>query len=286
MDFNNGSMESQQIVELLLSMQAKMDTNQERMETNRKAYHEDMMAMVDAYHERMMACLGKMEADTEKTEPDPGLMQSTEKHQEITKGEAAVMPVGEPRKRRRVQSLAVECCQKRKERTRGNRGSRRKSATACRKVSHCARVAWYRKSVVRKIGTQENCGSCKEFAAAGIRATRCAKVARSKGRSHEGPLVQREQRTTQTKIKFSRASQKGRTLRMRQLVRLEGTNGTRNQDFKEQLCLGNERTTSGIYRKTIGLEIIKRAVRISSRMRKVTDLTLWRGRPPPKRKRN
>jgi hypothetical protein len=71
-------MESQQIVELLLSMQAKM-------ETNRKAYHEEMMAMVDAYHERMMASLGKTEADTEKTEHDPGMMQSTEEYQEIPK---------------------------------------------------------------------------------------------------------------------------------------------------------------------------------------------------------
>jgi hypothetical protein len=126
MDFNKGSMESQEIVELLLSMQA-------RMKTNRKAYHEKMMAMVDAYHERMMACLGKTKADTEKSEPDPGMMQSTEEHQEIPKGEAAVMPVGEPRKRRRVQSLATERRQKRKERTRGNRGSRRKLAAACRR---------------------------------------------------------------------------------------------------------------------------------------------------------
>jgi hypothetical protein len=141
-------MESQQIVELLLSMQAKMDANI-------KAYHEEMMAMVDAYHERMMACLGKMEADTEKTEPDPGMMQSTEEHQEIPKGEHAVMPVGELRKWRRVWSLAVEHHQKGKERTWGNRGSRRKSAAACSKVSHCARVAWH------------------------------------KGRSHEGPSVQR-----------------------------------------------------------------------------------------------
>jgi hypothetical protein len=141
MDFNKGSMESQQIVELLLSMQAKMDANQERMETNRKAYLEEMMAMVDAYDERMMACLGKMEADTEKTEPDPGMMQSIEERQEIPKGEATVMLVREPRKRRRVWSLAVERRQKQKERTRGNCGSRRKSAAACRKVSRCARVA-------------------------------------------------------------------------------------------------------------------------------------------------
>jgi hypothetical protein len=63
---------------------------------------------------------------------------------------------------------------------------------------------------------------------------------------------------------------------MRKLMRLEGTNGTGNRDFKEQLRLGNERTTSRIYGKTIGLEIVKRAVRISSGMRKVTNWTLWR----------
>jgi hypothetical protein len=276
-------MESQQMVELLLSMQARLEANQERMETNRQAdreklqetmktnqdvliktvkeeiqaYHEEMMAMLDAKHERTMACLGKTEADTEKTEPDPGMMKATEEHQEIPKGEATVMPVGEPRKQCRVRSLAAERRQKRKERTRGNRGSRRKSAAACRKVSRCARVAWHRKSVVRIIGTQENCGPRKEFAAARIRATRCAKVAGRKGRSHEGPSVQRERRKTHTRIKFARASRKGRTLGMRQLMRLKGTNGTRNKDFKEKLCLGNERTTSWIYRKTIGLEIVK-----------------------------
>jgi hypothetical protein len=36
----------------------------------------------------------------------------------------------------------------------------------------------------------------------------------------------------------------------------EGTNGTRKRDFDEQLRLGSERITSGIYRKTIGLEVV------------------------------
>jgi hypothetical protein len=53
------------------------------------------------------------------------MMQSIEDHQEFPKGEATVMPVGEPRKWRRVCKLAAEHRQKRKERTRGNRGSRR-----------------------------------------------------------------------------------------------------------------------------------------------------------------
>jgi hypothetical protein len=43
-----------------------------------------------------------------ETEPNPVMMQSIEEHQEITKEGAAVMPVGEPRKQRRVCNLAAE----------------------------------------------------------------------------------------------------------------------------------------------------------------------------------
>jgi hypothetical protein len=71
-----------------------------------------------------------------------GLMQSIEDHQDIPKGEATVMPVGELRKQHRVCNLAAERQQKRKEKTRGNCGSRRKSDAACRKVFRCAKVAW------------------------------------------------------------------------------------------------------------------------------------------------
>jgi hypothetical protein len=39
-----------------------------------------------------------------KTQPDPGMMQSIEEHQEVSKEDAAVMPFGEPRKRRRVKA--------------------------------------------------------------------------------------------------------------------------------------------------------------------------------------
>jgi hypothetical protein len=78
------------------------------------------------------------------------MMQSTEEYQEIPKGDAAVIPVGKPRKQRRVCNLAAERRQKMKERTRGNRGSRRKSAAACRKVSRCAKVAWQKRSLLQE----------------------------------------------------------------------------------------------------------------------------------------
>jgi hypothetical protein len=74
-----------------------------------------------------------------ETKLNPGLMQSIEVHQDIPKGEVAVMPDREPRKHR-ICNLDAERRQKRKERTQENRGSRRKLAAACRKVSHHAKL--------------------------------------------------------------------------------------------------------------------------------------------------
>jgi hypothetical protein len=41
----------------------------------------------------------------------------------------------------------------------------------------------------------------------------------------------------------------------------------------------SERTTSEIYRKTIGLDIVKRASEMSTGLLKMRNWTLWRGRP-------
>jgi hypothetical protein len=119
-------------------------------------------------------------SEATETKLDPGLVQSIEQHQENPKGEAAVMPVGEPRKRRKVRNLAAERNQKIKERTRGKSKSRRKSAAACTEVSRRAKVAWRKRKLVRRIGTQENCGPRKEFSPTGIRMTHNAKVTWSK----------------------------------------------------------------------------------------------------------
>jgi hypothetical protein len=249
MDFNKGSMESQQIVELLLSMQTKMDANQERMETNRKAYQGEMMAVVDAYHERMMACLGKTEADTEKTEPDPGMMQSTEEHQKIPKKEASVMPVGEPRNRCRVRSLAAERRQKREERTQGNRGSRRKSASACRKVSRRAKVAWH------------------------------------KERSHEETSAEQGRWKEQTRNTFTNGNRKGWTFGKRRRVDPEGSTGVKDPNTGRHRRLKNEKTAGRIFEKTFRLQIAKREDGSSVGSLKIRDWTLWGGRSPPKRKK-
>jgi hypothetical protein len=117
-------------------------------------------------------------------------------------------------------------------------------------------------------------GPRKKLAASGKKMTRLARVVWRKERSREGPSVEHGRRKNQTRNKFARGTRNGWTPGRRQLMRQEGTGGTRNRDFKEQLRLGSERTTSGIYRKTIGLEILTRAVGISSGLRKMMDWTL------------
>jgi hypothetical protein len=79
------------------------------------------------------------------------MMQSIEEHQEIPKGEAAALPVGELRKRRRVRNLAAEHRQKLKERTRGYCGSRKRVTITGRRMTRRARVAWHKRNIFRKI---------------------------------------------------------------------------------------------------------------------------------------
>jgi hypothetical protein len=119
----------------------------------------EMMAMLDAHHERIMAPLGKAGATDFKANPKQ--MESVTEQQDTSKEEVAVMPVGEPWNRRRVRNLAAERRQKIRERTRGNRGYRRESAAACRKVSRRAKVAWRKRNLFRNVQTQSNCGPRK-----------------------------------------------------------------------------------------------------------------------------
>jgi hypothetical protein len=265
------------------SLLAKLDANHEEIMAKRDAETE---AMRDKGMEvNMNACRKEMTAwgDETETEPDPGMMLTIEEYQEIPKRDTAGMPVGGPRKRRRVRNLVEECRQKMRERTQGNYGSRRNSAVACRKVFRRAKVAWRKRNLIRKIRILGKCGRLKEFAAAGIRTVLCSKVARRKGRNYKGRSVEQGRRKNKTRKKITRGTRKGRMLRRRQLMGQEGTNGTRNRDVKEELRLGDERTTRGIYRKCTGLEIAKRIFRCTVGLQRMKDWTLWRGRPSPKR---
>jgi hypothetical protein len=136
MDTNQAKATKQE--EILVEISARMDTNRNEMREGIKSSQAEMRSTVCAIRSELKetiqhgmkviiqpthpelyettACNGATE-----TEPDSGMMQSIERHQEIPKEAAAVMPVGEPRKRRRVCNLAAERRQKRKERTWGYR---------------------------------------------------------------------------------------------------------------------------------------------------------------------
>jgi uncharacterized protein YlxW (UPF0749 family) len=145
--------------EMLAEIRTGMDTDLNEMREEIKSNQAEMRSTICAFQSELKetiqheikAVIQPTRAELDETtacngatgtEPDPGMMQSIEEHQEIPKGEAAVMPVGEPRKQHRVWNLATDHRQKQKERTKGYSGSRRKLAATCRKVSNRAKVAW------------------------------------------------------------------------------------------------------------------------------------------------
>jgi hypothetical protein len=123
-------MEMQQIIEMLTEMKADREADQQqmlvKMEANTKAMREvirssqaEMRSIVDVWmtdikdgRKKTITCHEVTEADTENMEPDPGMVPFIEKQQGIPKREAAVMPDGGLRKRRRIRKLAAERPQK------------------------------------------------------------------------------------------------------------------------------------------------------------------------------
>jgi hypothetical protein len=150
------------------------------------------------------------------------------------------MLVGEPRKWCRVRNLAEERRQKKRERTRGNSISRRKSAATCRKVSRRAKVAWRKGKLVRKFRTQGNCGSRKALAVARREMTHRAEVARRRG--HDGKRYDQDC--------VAPGTQEGRTVGMRRWKCPECNNGMRGRGLKQQLR-GNERINNSSVRREL-----------------------------------
>jgi hypothetical protein len=197
-----------------------------RIETNRGKDREDLKEMreeIKSGHAEMRSTVCAMRSELEETvqhemraliQPIRSKLDETTACNKATetkldpvhkgasgdpKGESAMILVGEPRKRRRVCNLAAERRQKRKERTRGYRGSGRKLAAACKRASRRAKVAWRKRNLFRRTGTQEICGSRKRVTITGRMTIRRAKLAwrseMSSGRTGPGTRQNEEPRT-------------------------------------------------------------------------------------------
>jgi hypothetical protein len=84
------------------------------------------------------------------------MTQSIGEHQEVPKEEAAVMPVGGLRKRRRDRNLAVGRRQKLKGRIQASLVSRKKVTIVGRKVTCSAKATWRKRNIARKDCTRAN----------------------------------------------------------------------------------------------------------------------------------
>jgi hypothetical protein len=178
------------------------------------------------------------------------------------------------------------------EMTRGDCGSGKKMAAAFRKVSSCATVAWRKRNLLRWIGTQGNFGPRSKLTAAGIKITRHARVAWRRENlfgkywtrnqtEQETPKRRKDGKRMWKGPKFKKKSIRDRGLKEQQ----RGSERIKDQGDRRPIYVRKKRITSMIYRKTIELETVKRALEISSGLRRIRNWTLWRGRPPPKRKR-
>jgi hypothetical protein len=102
-------------------------------------------------------------------------------HREVLKEDAVGKPAKGRKKWHRGRKQASERRGEPEELTRGDCGSQRKLAAACRKVSRRARVAWRKRNIFRKIRTWGNWESRSKLAAAGMRMTCCASGGTAQG---------------------------------------------------------------------------------------------------------
>jgi hypothetical protein len=123
--------------------------------------------------------------------------------------------------------------------------------------------------------TQGHGESRQKLAAARIRMARRAVPAPRKGHGHQGP----------GKDSVAKGTPKGGTFGKRRRARPECNNGIRKRDLNQQLRLGSKGNINETFRQTLSLEIVKRTVESSVRIRKMSDWTLWRSWPSPKRKK-
>jgi hypothetical protein len=263
------------------------------LDADRKARREDIRSM---WFEKSIT-QEEMEADAEKMEPDSEVMQSVVEHQKVPIQDATVIPVGEPKKkRRRDRNRAAERHrQKLKDFTWENCGPQKRLAVARSGSSRRGRVTRHTKEIDRKMPRRATVArrmrdTFKPNTTRRTEVVWCKDIAIRKGCSR--PSVVEEIRNGQT---FGR----------RRRQKLECSKGIKSRDVEEpphprigkkpansmgglsgrqQLRL-EKKEPKRTYRKTTRLEIAKRTVRPTVERRTRKTGTLWRGRPPPKRKK-
>jgi hypothetical protein len=211
---------------------------------------------------------------------------------EVPNEDAIVKPVKGRKRRYSGKKPATGQHGEPKKLTRGDCGSWMKLAAACRKVSRRATVAWRKRNSFRISSTQRNHGPPKEVTTAGIKITRCAGHRRmeKKEDNAEQETPKRSEENRCWKYPERNTGIRDRGLKQR----LRGSKQTKDPTMNdiEGWSQGKRapQGIGGIRRKDIyeisSEKIMDHAVGTSSGLPKIRKWHLWRGRPPPKRKRN
>jgi hypothetical protein len=165
-----------------------------------------------------------------------------------------------------------------------------KLATACRKVYRRAKVAWRRRIIFRKSSTQRNCGPRKDVTTAGIKFTHCA------GHRHmekkEDNAEQETQKRTENRCWMYHECNTGiRDRGLKQRLRVSNQlkdltmNAIEGCRLGQQSHLGRRGTLKMIFYEITGRKFTKQIAGSSVGLQQGKDWTLWRGQPPPKRKK-
>jgi hypothetical protein len=224
-----------------------------------------------------MACQGTTEAR----------LESESEHREVPNEDAVVKPVRGRKKRQRGRKQAAGQHGELKELIRGDCGSRKKLAAACREVSHSATVAWRKRNIFRKSLTQRNCGPRKEVTAAEMKVTRCPGHRRKEqnkddvapGSQRGGTFDRRLWRSPECK-KGIRSGVVEEPLHLRKGRKTVNSNeGWSRRHHPRLEIMGNAIQSFG---KAIERQFGKLADGSSVVLRDINNWTLWRVRPPSK----
>jgi uncharacterized damage-inducible protein DinB len=269
---------------MLAEMNADMKSNEEMAEANRKANRETIKEMTDANQERMNAQLAEMKftvsAIEEEMEAAIHSMQSELQETIRHRIENVMTCINHEIQRLRkeltetqveLQELKMsfdtrtENFQKTIETIRADLITDLAvvdlGAKTTRKVSRRARVAWSKRNIVRNKWTS----------------FKVERETRKVGPLRKNLRMHHEGRTG-TKDLYGKRPLNPRKKRTNGI----GIEGWRSRELSP---LGRGGPTYKTLRKNLELEFVKRANGMSSRLRRMMDRTLWRVRPPPKRKK-
>jgi hypothetical protein len=279
----------------------RMDTNMESMQERMYANHEKMMARMGALiadmkysREETMVCQEKMEAHLKGKEEPTSMDMEPEVAQEVPVEDAAVMPVGEPRNRRRDRrNLAAGRRQKKDDRNLDARRCRKQQnfVAAHRWTTRRAQLARRRILFTKK--TRDYHASRKNLAVACRGTTRRGKVTQHK--LNEGPYESNRR-------EFQAQLEGVKTTAQRGSTPATGGEMTRCAEMarRKELAIGRNHTRDKIERGARRLRA--RRKRLWTRQegrtgpkglscgsyvasRKSKQWTMRRGRPLPKRKK-